>query len=363
MHRHGHFTAQMELAAMRLGGSPIVGGTSGERLDAAPMAVPAAVRLGPARLEWVPGREDQPQEGWWRHGAPARSALLAFTRLATEPEDVRFVTFAERYGVLGLTAGAMPCVSPHVPGVGGPEQLQEPWHGWAVSWEPIPAWRIYAQNAKAVMHLATRLRQDGRVRVSEVLSDAGLCPDWERNYAAIPAPTWGTDADKSRYWTRLQMFSPSIFVTNMEGKDLGYQRRWLASWVTHEWIGQAALTPTILWEGACPEFCLPVGDNGFSENRFLWPDNMLFNVLAVQLATFLCSGGEEPSARCDRCRRLYVPKAAPRSDRPNYCPRCRDERNRERKKVWARHKRSQRVVKGAAIPTPIGTPKPADDGG
>ena len=335
----GGFAVHMVWAYMRLGGSPIVGGTSGGSLDAARLAVPAAVRLGPDRLEYVPGRIDEDAEGWWRLGNRARGALNAFARLAVATNDAGFVRFAERYGVLGLTATGLPCVSPHVPGLSGPETLAETWHGFAVSWEPIPAWRVYAQNARAVMHLATRLRLHSPVDVTAVLSEAGLSP------VTMPQASLGTGVETTAYQKRLLRIRPSIFETNMQGKSLAYQRGWLAAWVTREWLGHAALTPAVTWGEDVPELHLPVGASDLSQAASLWPDNMLFNVLAAQLAAFLCSGGKKPSARCAQCREPYQPAAWPRPDRANYCPRCGDDRKRERDAKWARESRAkQRAV-------------------
>lgn len=353
----GWLAAQAGIAGMeRRAITPVISGAMPADLAQARMAVPARVRLGPGRLEWIPDAGDDAAH-WWREGEPASGALWAFIKLATEPAP-GFVDFARRFGVLALTPQGRPSVSRQVPDAGGPGQLDEPWCGFAVNWEPIAAWRTYAAIARAIVHLAMALRLGTRIDARRTIEDAGLDLEtdpfsWEFQIATLEDERTTRDYIFNLHHRRL---STLVETLDRPGRDLASQRQWLAFWVTHGWIAESALIPTVTWDSDRPQLCLPIGSRppGIDPagsppsgiNQFLWPPNMLFNILAAHLAAFICSG--EPVARCSRCGELHPRTRAPRADQPVYCDDCRPVAERLRKSKHAAQRRARERAEAGA---------------
>ena len=337
MPHRGWLKTHTEIAGMdRRAMTSVVDGAMVPELARTHLAVPAKVRLGPDRVEWIPGTDDDP-EPWWREGEIASKALWEFIRLATEFDEQRFVNFARRYGVLGLTEDGLPSVSRTDPGLGGPGQLAESWNGFAVSWESIPAWRVYAANAKAVMYLAMELRQGGTINAARVLKRAGpdsasLGPQW-------PSPSWESDGTGGNYTRHLLKRRPEFFLNlDRPGHNCASHRKWIAGWVTNFWIAHSALIPTVVWEDERPRLALPIGRRSSSSWEYGRPPNMLFNILAAHQAAFICS--REPVATCGHCGTLHPRSRKPRADQPAYCAACKPEAEKERNRRWKARQRS-----------------------
>ncbi len=352
MVHNGWLAAQAGIAGMeRQAITPVIAGAMVSDLAQARMAVPARVRLGPDRLEWIPGTDDDATH-LWREGEPASGALWAFIKLATEPDGERFVDFARRFGVLALTTAGRPSVSRQVPDAHGPQQLlDEPWCGFAVNWEPIAAWRAYAAIARAIVHLAMALRRGTPINARRTVADAGLDLETDPFAWEFQITTLEDERTKNDYIFNLHHRRLSTLVETLDrpGRDLASQRQWLAFWVTHGWIAESALLPTITWDSDRPQLCLPIGSRppGIDQlglpssaiSQYLWPPNMLFNILAAHLAAFICSG--EPVARCNDCGELHSRARKPRADQPVYCDACRPEAERRRKREHASRRRAR----------------------
>lgn len=337
----GWLSTNVDMAEMRDAVmTPVIAGASTDDLARSRMAVPARVRLGPDRLEWIPAADaDGDDWRWWREGEPASGALWAFIKLATEPDGERFVDFARRFGVLGLTSAGRPGVTPQVRGLSSTDQVMKPWHGCAVSWEPIPAWRAYAANAKAIVYLATALRRGERINAGKIIEEAGLESD--PTGLSFPSPTWGDELTQSDYLHTMILRRPAHLAYNLDRPDHDHQsqRQWLAWWTTDNWIAPSALIPTIVWDSDRPQLCLPIGRALAGTHEYYWPPNMLFNILAAHLAAFICSG--EPVGRCSRCGELHPRTRAPRADQPTYCDDCRPIAERQRKSKHAAQRRAR----------------------
>lgn len=347
----GWLGAQAGVAGMERGAiTPVIAGAMVSDLAGARMAVPARVRLGLDRVEWISATDDDPTH-WWREGEPASGALWAFIRLATEPDGERFVDFARRYGVLALTPQGRPSVSRQVPDADGPQQLDEPWCGFAVSWEPIAAWRTYAAIARAIVYLAMAMRRGTPINARRTIEDAGL--DLEADPFAHEFSITTLEDERTRrdhvFNLHHRRLLTLVETLDRPGRDLASQRQWLAFWVTHGWIAESALIPTVTWDSDRPQLCLPIGSHppgidlaGLPPsgiNQFLRPPNTLFNILAAHLAAFICSG--EPVARCSLCGELHPRTRAPRADQPAYCEDCRPEAERRRKREHASRRRAR----------------------
>lgn len=335
MTHKGWLKYQIDAAGMHKSAmTPVIAGASAVGLASSRMAVPVHVRLGPDCVEWRPGNGLSSAERWWPDGKPASGALWAFIRLATEPDGEQFVAFSRRYGVLGLSPGGRPAVSLKVPG------MMPGRHDDGSFWEPLAAWRVYAANAKAIVHLAAALRGGERVNAKRIVAEAGLEDDrwaWRQH---IPMPTWGDDQTKHDYTITIAARWPATVAWELDlpEHDVASQRQWLAWYVTQHWLAESALVPILDWTDDRPRLALPIGRTESDvQNRF-WPPNMLFNILAAHLVSFMCS--EEPVARCSRCGGLHPRKRVARDDQPSYCDDCRPEAERQRKREYASRKRA-----------------------
>jgi len=337
MVHNGWHDAQADLAGMHLeAGTPVVAGAEAD-LARARMTVPAHVRLGPDRdrLEWIPAEAGELDGAgrlrWWRQGKPVSGAIRAFIKLATEPDEEQFVDFARHFGVLALDAHAR--LSPGMGAASG-----ETWHGCAVTWEPIGAWRVYAANARAIVHLAIALRGRERIDAARVLGEAGL--DVDPFPEALTPPSWIDEATGHEYATNLAERLPATLALNLDepGHSLASQRHWLAGRVTRHWIATSSLVPTIDWTDDRPRLTLPIGRAPAGMADATRPQNMLFDILATQLAALICSG--DPIGTCSRCGKLHPRARKPRADQLTYCDVCRPHAERQRKCEHAARRRA-----------------------
>lgn len=331
MHQ-GWFRINVDMAEMRDAVmTPAIAGASTANLARSRMAVPAEVRLGPDRLEW---KLDWKAGAVWAEGEPASGALWAFIDLATETDGERFVDVARRYGVLSLIPSGVPSVGRAKTSQDLPDRLED-----GGFWEPIAAWRTYAANAKAVMHLAVALRGGGRINAKRVLGEAALEADPWAGVRDIPPPTWGDDQTKTRYNMALASRLPATLAQNLDEleRDHASQRQWLAWYVTHYWLAASALVPVLDWTDDRPRLALPIGASPDGVQDRFWPPNMLFNILAAHLAAFICSGN--PVGVCGICGKLHPRERQPRTDQPSYCDDCQPRAKSERQKRWRANQR------------------------
>jgi hypothetical protein len=337
--------------------TPVVKGTLGGRLEAVRVAVPADVRIVGERLEWIPvGPDGQ----WWPDGGNATRVLDAFIKLASERRKERFAAFVRKYGVLGVTPSGLPACG-IMRGNADPPQLEEPWQGCAVSWEPIAAYRFYAAGAKAMLYLAAALqRARGREVVSprDIFSAAGLPVDdrgvWERTteicrvWQEMSGQTW------QEWWEARNGSGVSINLSALDPANIAFnftyssdlygplqdptkyaevQRGKFGYWLTEFWLKRAGLVPTITWTEEFPQLGLSVGAprDGLFE---LWPTNSLFRVLAAHLAARVCSSTNMATCSNPNCGTLYFTERRPRSDQPHYCEACRATAPSRRTQRW-----------------------------
>jgi hypothetical protein len=258
--------------------------------DATPLALDRRLALG----DWVvPGEIvlDNAQDRLvWRYrvgsGPPRRRRprehpLESFLELAEAPaEDI--LNYAKRYGVLYICEHDLPSshtrspfspierlvrVSPHVsalPGAAGPAtgwfdrcRLRELSPG--TYWEPIAAWRRYAQKAASLLHVGAALHS-GQV---------GLEEDWvQLGWRAIPRLT---------------------------------EVRTLAALEVQEWIDVGRVQPLLSW--GARGLAITIGGES------------LFGALAAQL---LFAIGRTDLAFCKNCARPFNPTRRGR----RYCEEC-----------------------------------------
>jgi len=305
--------------------------------------VPPLLRLGPGRIEWALGNAD---DGWWRDGwradraqaseplpSPRLSCLNQFIRLADDPDERRFLLFAQRYGVLGLCPvpegerfngvrfGDPSALEHWYPGVrdkGVPPRVDpDATEGKRWYWEPIAGWRAYAREARAILRMAQHVRIHGRKE---------------------PLPS---DNRLSQY--------------NLGDAESSLHE--VVASFAHNWLKNAGITVTLSWlQGQPARLVLSTGGAaGPSKHpqvsglvtdplaQLGWPLHNLFGTLALQLAGALCA--DDRLVQCARCGTIFMHEGAhrPRRDQPYYCGvACRQAARKEDKREWAARKRAEK---------------------
>lgn len=244
----------------------------------------------------VPGEVVKHADGLIRHGgdggrrATAASApsdfLMRFVRLA-DASDAKVVTFAKRFGVLGICGHQLPYT--HVTGVGtgGWRPLHCSYRRsvtvdgreWGI--EPIERWRDYAGLAGSILSAAAALHQ-GRLVPAAVWDQAEeLAP----RYLEAPwsPPSSGglvarTEAEYlgARGWIR----DIRADVTKLRGTEEGFGPRTdleRLEWALRQWMQLGAVTTWV-----------DCTDNGF---RICFGGETLFGALASQLAVMVSRNG------------------------------------------------------------------------
>jgi len=304
-----------------------------------PLAVPPDIRLGdtpegqPAIL-WSMHPIQHGHAQWGKGGTPEK-AFWGFLELATEQRPDAFLTFAQRFGPLGLwpykTADGHKVfgLDYWVPSI--PDGIQTPfryttYHGdeyWQLNeaglvgmlYEPVEEWRRWAMWTRAVADLAFALRD-------------GCAP--------------------RRLWELIGY--GFLFELRWEGQsfaqNVGVQRRELVKWVQHTFLKWSGLIPVIRWDRERPALTLALGGETAVTMRRAsmqidWPENVLFPALVGQLVAVITAS--EPVASCSRCGRLHSRNRKARSDQPAYCDSCRIEARRKTKsesiaRARARHR-------------------------
>jgi len=323
--------------------------------------VPPLLQLRPGSIEWSLG---DGKGGWWRDGWRADGAqypdplpstrlscLNQFIRLAEEPDERRFLLFAQRYGVLGLCRvpeGARingvclghPAAPEYwYPGVrdkGVPQRVDPSlstsgqWY-----WEPIEGWRQLARQARLILDWAFCLR-----------SSEG----WSR----LPF-----DAARAQYSTDDAESSLHSILESLAGS----------------WLDNAGITVNFTWSpGEQARLVLSTGgirgpssrtpSSGIVTDPLVqlgWPLHNLFGTLALQLVGALCADERLVQCARSRCGTIFMHEGVhrPRRDQPYYCGEaCRHEARKEDKREWAA---KNRAAKKAAAVTSDSHPDSQDD--
>lgn len=245
--------------------------------------IPPDIDLEVERLVWtdrlMPIREARPTEGMLER-------FVALSGAAPE----RVVTYARRWGVLGICRHSLPMTHNPPPIPRKPGGVPMTWCyplGWreGALWEPIAAWRRYAAQMRALLNIGARV-QDGK---------PGRAEDWQVLYphpeelVAAPAvvrpgtfgPWWGHDAEADR-------------------AGVAYQLK--------EWLSMARVELEPAWDEP-NRLVLRLAVGG------------LFGALIVQL--MLAITRTDGLAICSACGVAYIPKRRPAANRRRYCTACR----------------------------------------
>jgi hypothetical protein len=275
--------------------------------------------------DWVrPGavRVDLSGQGLlWKHSAqgerprrsPARAHLLdEFLRLAdAQPEAV--AGYAKKYGVLLICRHGLPSshqtapfsrkrkptwVSKYVAVEGGRAvtratawfdrcRLRVRQNGWY--WEPIAAWRRYAQEARAILAVAAALHEN----------DLGDHRDWRTLYCpeqqwVCPRCSAGNPADVDHCRSCDRCWPVPTLA----------EARILLALFVQGWLNTAGTKLSFSW-GVNPSISLG--------------SDSLFGALAVQLISAIVGHGV---SLCSGCRLPYLPVRRPALGRHSFCQKC-----------------------------------------
>ena len=155
-------------------------------------------------------------------------------------------------------------------------------------------------------------------------------------------PPTGSDAPPSTISvdyaleTIVSNMNPERLTTNPYGRLLtgADQRQVLASFVTKQWLNQAALTPSLVWSGTGPQLALTVSEVAATGPFQAWPALTAFHILALQLAA--ATSAPERLVRCRQCGELF-----PKDGKGVTCSdACHDSARRDAKRISARKRRA-----------------------
>ena len=310
-------------------------------LARAKAALPNAVRIEGDRLLWSRDQSGAAMDGGmvgFHEGESVEGAMWQFLELIEQPNEA-FEAFAQRYGVLGIRSDGLPATA-QLSGEVNPYPEYQNHHG--VHWfaESISTWRMYAVALRTVLALATTVRDSPETSYTEVLQVFGLDRfSWESFDVPMSIP--GEDTISRLYLRWLEFLSPARlaeFLDDAQGHD---PRFVITSVVTNTWLKYASLVPVIDWREGQSYMALSLGSTGLG----FYPTNMLFSVLAAQLAALLTSDGFERLDRCSACGRIFVPAIRPGRHARAYCDEHKLEGDRERKRRWARKVAAERKAK------------------
>lgn len=314
------------------------------------LAVPPEVWLGdtpegePALLWTIPeGIDRYGIARDWRSGGCPEAAFWAFLDLAGTLEPVAYLTFAQRFGTLGLWPYETPARTKEygldywVPSV--TLGISTPWRYAATTsetldeyhrleavgrhsarYEPIAEWRRWASWTRAIVEIAFALRQQR--------------PGTRQQWAALELDGYFESA-------LADLWRPSRgnFAFNIE-----WQRELLTDVIQQRYLRWSGLVPAIAWAGDELAVSLRLGGwDAVRERRTSgqldWPEQTLFPALAAQLLAVVTAG--RPVAACSRCGRVHPRTRRARHDQPAYCDTCRREAARRRKREHAARRRAR----------------------
>lgn len=276
------------------------------------LLVPPVVELRGEWLHWSFGRKMTMETKWaalhhglqnrarvdvsrdlWRarRVPPGGNLLGAFARLGDAPSS-RILAFAKRWGVLGICKHNLP--SGHA--------LECVPHGWdgERGREPLETWRSYARRTRALLLVASRLRQAPR-----------------KTKAGELVFPWTADELQpiAREIAKVLLVADRLEPPTLHFLDM---RQMLVS-VVNEWIAEGGVRPWLLLSGTTHYARTKVVlATGF---KALEPEFPLFGVLAMQLA--FAASAERGIEFCDSCGTTFEPGRQARAGVLHYCDECR----------------------------------------
>ncbi len=228
---------------------------------------------------------------------PSGDLLASFIKLGSSDDSDSLLTFAQKWGVLGICKHNYPYTHNQPAGqievcypLGWDEQ-----YGWISEFrEPLSAWKFYSRQAGAILSMITKVNQgsgpserDLAIATDPLNSDYDLLPDKPSNEDA----------------------SVSKFII------ADYVNRWLQ-------LGNVHLSTS--WLKRSPAVHLDY-------------NNRLFGALAVQLMMAFYRQG---FVVCSSCGKTYNRKGRrPKNGQRNYCPRCQHRSHADRQRDYRQRKR------------------------
>ncbi len=211
--------------------------------------------------------------------------LSEFMNLADAPVE-SILAFARKWGVLEICEHMLPCTH----NLRRAFTLSGRWctpliypDGSQNFMEPIPYWYFYARQMRALLNIATRLKQDM----------PGLVDDWK----IIQVPGLGRESEVKKISE--ETFA-RIFGRAVED-DKVFVRMML-----DRWLSMGDVRPNLIWD---------------DEQCAVSFDNTLFGMLAMQLMLEIGSAGG--IAFCSGCGQTYSPRLRrPKVNQRNYCQKC-----------------------------------------
>jgi hypothetical protein len=298
------------------------------------LAVPSDVRLGdtpdgePA-IHWqLPPAVDKYETRFdWARGGTADQAFWAFVDLAAADDPSRFVSFAQRFGVLGLWPYKTPKGHP-VLGISY----------WPPSiLEGIQTPYRYSQPVDRAEYL--RIIHDGvRCMRYEPVSEWRCWAGWFRTTIEIAFALREGRLGTKKQWEALDVDFP--FST-----DPAWQKTLLARYVQERIVHWSGLAPVLQWGDRGPSLALTLGGEDAiymwrSSFQVNWPPNSLYPALVAHLLALLAAG--TPMAACSNCAKLHARSRRARSDQPSYCSdACRQEAIKATKRASAARTRKR----------------------
>jgi hypothetical protein len=247
--------------------------------------VPADLRLDGDKLRYQPESVADVDD-------PA-GMLKAFVRVQS-PAGV--LTFARRYGVLGICAHEAPA-SHNPPPFPLPSSGRVTWcypRGWigdVSPYDPIFTWLNFAEKTRAILRCAAALHQ----------RELPQQRDWDALWSGRRRMLEATEED-----VRFGMYAIGEAVS--------------------EWLRLGAARLTFRWSDDDPELTIAGGT---------------FSTIALQLASTVAR--RHQTAVCDGCQRIYFVHRKPQAGRRHWCETCRDTvGNRERQQRLQDNRRKRK---------------------
>lgn len=234
---------------------------------------PRGIRLVDT-LEWAPSESTKgPWLSWeplpdLHLVKPLQETFEMFVAL-TEASDREILTYANKWGVLGLCREHLWPVGDNL----------HPQCAKVCEAEPISAWRKWSRIARALFEISQSL-------------DDGVEPEL-RLWESLLADGW------------------------VEGRRMKMERqkRIVASSI-NRWLEMGQVHPVLVWDAGEPRVSLGPAGPWSGGHR-----GGLFGALGIGL---LENAGRYLIATCSGCRKFYNPEIRPKSGQDRYCQKCRD---------------------------------------
>jgi hypothetical protein len=297
------------------------------------VAVPAEIRLEGEVLSWRKSESAPEMEGF-RAGEPVDRAIWEFLELRdASASDV--LRFAQKYGVLAIRSDGLPATAGERYRTANiyptPRQDENDPNVWWFE-ESVPVWRMYSVSLRAVLAFAIALRANPNVAFDSVIREYDL-GKYTWDWFGLPIAAQGAASASDEFYIWEAYLSPGFLLQNLARCGPLYAQQWLGNFITSNWLNWGGLMPVINWDKGVARMTLSLGQHGF---EWALPNNMLFSVLAAQLAALVTSAEFERLDQCSVCGRIFVPAIKPGRHSRSFCPEHKLEGDRERKRRWAR---------------------------